>query len=126
MGEYVAEIVDTIVIFPSIIVFTVLIIRYKLKKKELEMRGKELEMRGSDPELGPVVDALRDDLNDTRAQLTDMQERLDFAERFAHRRTCIARGQKWVTVFSRGSRWHPAFFPNSIKSRPFPVASLQQ
>ncbi len=54
--------------------FTFMVVQYKLKKKELEMRG-------SDPELGPVVDALRDDLNDTRAQLADMQERLDFAER---------------------------------------------
>ena len=50
------------------------ILYFKLKKKELEMRG-------SDAELGPVVDALRDDLDDTRAQLADMQERLDFAER---------------------------------------------
>ncbi|MCH7874405.1 MAG: hypothetical protein IH965_03800 [Gemmatimonadetes bacterium] len=56
------------------IVFTALIIRFKLKKKELEMRG-------SAPELGPEVDALRDDLNDTRAQLAEMQERLDVAER---------------------------------------------
>ena len=38
-------------------------------------------MQGSDAELGPEVDALRDDLNDTRAQLAEMQERLDFAER---------------------------------------------
>jgi hypothetical protein len=38
-------------------------------------------MRCSDPELGPVVDALRDDLDDTRAQLAEMQERLDFTER---------------------------------------------
>ena len=58
-----------------------LILWFKLKKKELEMRG-------SDPELGPVVDALRDDLADmadmqehTRAELAEMQERLDFAER---------------------------------------------
>jgi Tfp pilus assembly protein PilO len=58
-----------------------LILWFKLKKKELEMRG-------SDAELGPVVDALRDDLADmadmqehTRAQLAEMQERLDFAER---------------------------------------------
>ncbi len=58
-----------------------LILWFKLKKKELEMRG-------SDPELGPVVDALRDDVEQlaetqehTRAQLADMQERLDFAER---------------------------------------------
>ena len=47
---------------------------FKLKKKELEMRG-------TDPELGREVDVLRDDLNDTRAQLADMQERLDFTER---------------------------------------------
>ena len=55
-----------------------LVLWFKLKKKELEMRG-------GDPELGPVVDALRDDLADmqehTRAQLAGMQERLDFAER---------------------------------------------
>ncbi len=50
------------------------LVHFKLKKKELETHG-------SDPELGPEVDALRDDLNDTRAQLADMQERLDFAER---------------------------------------------
>ncbi len=70
--------------FGSIVV-TVLILRYKLKKKELETQG-------SDAELGPVVDELRDDLDDTlarlvdmqehtRAQLADVQERLDFAER---------------------------------------------
>ncbi len=55
-----------------------LVLWFKLKKKELEMRG-------GDPELGPVVDALRDDLADmqehTQAQLAEMQERLDFAER---------------------------------------------
>ncbi len=59
---------------PGIIAFTALIIRFKLKKKELEIRG-------SDPELGRQVDELRDDLNDTRAQLAEVQERLDFAER---------------------------------------------
>ncbi len=59
---------------PGVLVFTALIIRFKLKKKELEMRG-------SDPELGRVVEALSDDLDDTRAQLADVQERLDLAER---------------------------------------------
>ncbi len=61
--------------FGSIMV-TVLILRYKLKRKELEMRG------------GDSVDALRDDVEQladmqeqTRAQLAEMQERLDFAER---------------------------------------------
>ncbi len=58
----------------GMIVVTALIIGYKLKKQQLETRG-------SDPQLGPVVDALRDDLNDTRAQLAEMQERLDFTER---------------------------------------------
>ncbi len=58
----------------SFIVITVLIIRYKLKKTELEMRGNNAE-------LGPVVDELRDDLDDTRAELAEMQERIDFAER---------------------------------------------
>ena len=50
------------------------LVHFKLKKKELEMRG-------SDAELGPIIDALRDDVHDTRAQLAEMQERLDFAER---------------------------------------------
>ena len=45
------------------------------------VKKKELEMRGGDPTLGAEVDALRDDLNDTRAQLAEVQERLDFAER---------------------------------------------
>ena len=69
----------------GMIVVTVLILRYKLKSKELEMRGR-------DAELGPEVDALRDDVEDMRGQLADMQEhtraqlaetqeRLDFAER---------------------------------------------
>ena len=74
MGPVDPEIVEIIIGVPGIILFTALIIRYKLKKKELEMRG-------SDPELGPEVDALRDDLNDTRAKLADMEERLNFAER---------------------------------------------
>ncbi len=57
------------------------LVHFKLQKKELEMRG-------SDPELGPEVDALRDDVaqladmqEHTRAQLAETQERLDFAER---------------------------------------------
>jgi len=69
-----ALIVGPPVFFASIVAFAYLVMRFKLKRKELEMRG-------SDAELGPVVDELRDDLDDTRAQLADMQERLDFAER---------------------------------------------
>lgn len=50
------------------------LVHFKLKKTELEMRL-------SDAELGPEVDTLRHDVDDTRAQLAEMQERLDFAER---------------------------------------------
>ena len=51
-------------------------------------KNRQMEMRGSNAESGPVVDALRDDVEQladmqehTRAQLAEMQERLDFAER---------------------------------------------
>ena len=74
MGPFEVAIAALLVGIPGIIGFTALIMRFHLKKKELEMRG-------SDPELGPAVDALRDDLNDTRAQLAEVQERLAFAER---------------------------------------------
>ena len=74
MGPFEVAIAALLVGIPGIIGFTALIMRFHLKKKELEMRG-------GDPELGPVVDELRDDLNDTRARLADMEERLDFAER---------------------------------------------
>ncbi len=88
MGPFDPEIIPIVaVIFgvPGGIVGLALLLRFQLKKKQLEMRG-------SDADLGPVVDALRDDLDDTRAQLSDMQqhtqaqlaemqERLDFAER---------------------------------------------
>ena len=74
MGPFEVAVAALLVGIPGIIGFTALIMRFHLKKKELERRG-------SDPELGPVVDELRDDLNDTRARLADMEERLDFAER---------------------------------------------
>ncbi len=50
------------------------LVHFKLKEKELETRGR-------DAELEPVVDELRNDLDDTQAQLAEVQERLDFAER---------------------------------------------
>ncbi len=81
MGPFTEDILGVIFGVPAVVVALVLILRYKLKKKELEMRG-------IDAELGPEVDALRDDFEQladmqehTRAQLVDMQERLEFAER---------------------------------------------
>ncbi len=67
---------DLVIVFGTVgaLGLTFLIGLYRLKKKELQVRG-------GDPELGREVDALRDDLNDTRAQLAEVQERLDFAER---------------------------------------------
>jgi hypothetical protein len=63
---------------PGITVFLALAMGHTRKMKELKIREKELEMGA---ELGPVVEALSDDLNDTRAQVAEIQERLDFAER---------------------------------------------
>lgn len=74
MGPFEAEIVSVIFGVSGSVLALSLILRFRLKKKELEMRG-------GDPELGPAVDELRHDLNDTRAQVAEMQERLDFAER---------------------------------------------
>jgi len=79
------DLIQKLIVFSSVIAFTALMVFFRLKKKELEMRG-------SDAKLGPVVDALRDDVEDMRGQLADMQEhtraqlaetqeRLDFAER---------------------------------------------
>ncbi len=54
----------------------------------LKIKKRELELRSGDTELGPVVDALRGDLEQladlqehTQTQLAEVQERLDFAER---------------------------------------------
>ncbi len=85
MGPLDPDIVGAVLGIPGSILALALILRFKLKKRELEMRG-------GDPKLGRVMDELRDDLNDTRAQLADMQEhtqaqlaemqeRIDFAER---------------------------------------------
>jgi len=72
------DMIQMIVVFSSVILFTALIVHFKLKKKELDTRG-------SSAELGAEVDALRDDLTDMqehiRVQLAEVQERLDFAER---------------------------------------------
>ncbi len=74
MGPFEVQIFSTVFGVIGGVAALGLILRFKLKKKELEMGA-------GNAELGPVVDALRDDINDTRAQLADMHERLDFAER---------------------------------------------
>jgi len=74
-------IVAVVVGVPGFIAFVVLIIGHTHKMKELAIRDKELELARSDAALGPAVDALNEDLNDTRAQVAEIQDRLDFAER---------------------------------------------
>lgn len=74
-------IVAVVVGVPGFVAFIALVMGHTRKMKELAIRDKELEMGGSDAALGPAVDALSDDLNDTRAQVAEIQERLDFAER---------------------------------------------
>ena len=71
-------IVAIVVGVPGTVAFIALVMGHARKMQEMKIREKELE-RGA--ELGPVVDALCDDLNDTRAQVAEIQERLDFAER---------------------------------------------
>ena len=66
---------------PGFVAFMALIVGHKRKMQELAIRGKELELAGSDAVLGPAVDALSDELHETRAQVAEIQDRLDFAER---------------------------------------------
>lgn len=66
---------------PCFLGFVALIANHTRKMKELAIRDRELELGGADGMMGPALDTLRDDLHDTRAQLADVQERLDFAER---------------------------------------------
>ncbi len=74
-------IVAIVIGIPAFTAFVALMASHTRKMTELKIREKELEMGDSDAELGSVVDGLCADLNDTRAQVAEIQERLDFAER---------------------------------------------
>jgi len=66
---------------PGFIAFVAMMAGHTRKMKELAIRDKELQLGGSDAALGPAVDALSDDLDTMRAQLAQLQERVEFAER---------------------------------------------
>ena len=68
------DLIQKLMVFSSFILLTALMVHFRLKKKELDTRGCSAE-------LGAEVDALRNDVDDTRAQLAEMQERLEFTER---------------------------------------------
>ena len=74
MGPFEAQVLSTIFgVFGGVTALG-LILRFMLRKKELDVGT-------GDSGLAHAVDALRDDLNDTRAQLAEVHERLDFTER---------------------------------------------
>jgi hypothetical protein len=74
MGPFEAQIITIIFGVSGTVAALGMILRFMLRRKELEARK-------TDPDVGPLVEALRDELDETRAQLADVQERLDFAER---------------------------------------------
>ena len=63
---------------PGLVTFIYLILGHARKMKELQIREKQID---ADAELGRVVEALSDEVHDTRALVAELQERLDFAER---------------------------------------------
>jgi hypothetical protein len=66
---------------PGIVTFLKLAMNHSHKMRELAIREQELALGRSDEALGQAVDLLTDELNDVRAQLGEMQERLEFTER---------------------------------------------
>jgi hypothetical protein len=64
---------------PGFVAFVTLMASHTRKMKELDVREKEAA--GGGLALRPAVEALGDDVQDLRAHLAEMQERLDFAER---------------------------------------------
>jgi hypothetical protein len=81
MDPILVPIAGIVIGVPGTAAFLALAMGHARKMKELKIRERELELRGGDAELVPVVDGLCDDLNEMRAQVAEIQERLDFAER---------------------------------------------
>lgn len=73
-----AESFTIIAVFGTIGATTVFVTRW-LTAHRLEM--KRLEMQQQQPDRSEEMDALRDDVASVRAQLAEVQERLDFTER---------------------------------------------
>jgi hypothetical protein len=74
-------VVAVVVGVPGFVAFVALIAGHTRKMKELGIRDRELASAGGDAALGPAIDALRDELEDTRTNMAQIQERLDFTER---------------------------------------------
>jgi len=65
---------------PGVVAFAALMTAHRRKMKELEIRDKELAA-GAGGSAGSAIEALREEHADTRAEVAEMQERLDFTER---------------------------------------------
>ena len=74
-------VVAVVIGVPGFVAFVGLIIGHTRKMKELEIRERELALGEGEAALVPVVEALRDGLTDMRAQVAELQERLEFTER---------------------------------------------
>ena len=75
MGPFEAQIITTFMAIVGALTALGLVTRFSLRKRELEKGGE------GDPRLAHAVEDLRHDLEETRGELLDVQERLDFAER---------------------------------------------
>ena len=65
---------------PGFVAFVAVIAGHTRKMKELAIRDRELESPVGDG-AWEAIDALRNDLGEARAEVAEMQERLDFTER---------------------------------------------
>jgi len=65
---------------PGFVAFVAVIAGHTRKMKELGIRDRELESPVGDG-VFEAIDALRNELGETCAQVAEMQERLDFTER---------------------------------------------
>jgi len=74
-------IVAVVIGVPGLVAFVALLAGHTRKMKELAIREKELALAAREAALEPALDALRDGLEDTRAQVAELRERVDFAER---------------------------------------------
>lgn len=74
MGPFEAQVLSTAFGVVGGVTALGMILRFMIRRKELEA-GR------ADPEVTGALESLRDEVNDLRAHLGEVHERLDFAER---------------------------------------------
>ena len=85
MDPFLPETIAAVMIPLSFLGGLFMVLRFSLRKKELELRRRDLENRTGDPALGDAfqreLTMLRNDHAQLEAQVTELQERVDFTER---------------------------------------------